>query len=133
MGGTRYLGLLDALGLHAEVMQRTGYAPAPLRSRELLEWALMRPQMAAHYEGADLARQCALLAVGVSWAQAWLDGNKRTAFAVADVFLRLNGHAFFGEPLEMARHLEGLANREGGLGEATDRFEAWLRAWIRPL
>jgi death-on-curing protein len=83
--------------------------------------------MAAHYEQADLLRQATLLAVGISQAQAFLDGNKRTAFAACDVFLRLNGLVFSGDPVEMAKQLETIASRPDDLAEATTRFEHWLR------
>ncbi len=36
----------------------------------------MRPRMAAYYSEADIIYQAALLAVGISQAQAFLDGNK---------------------------------------------------------
>jgi len=114
-------------------MEKTGYSPAPLRDEPGLESAVMRPQMVAYYEGADLLRQCALLAVGIAQAQSFLDGNKRTAYAAADVFLRLNGFEFQGDPLDLARQLEAVAERQGGLADATDRFEAWLRDHIGPL
>ena len=114
-------------------MESTGYLPAPLRDEAGLESAVMRPRMAAHYEDADLVRQCALLTVGIAQAQAFLDGNKRTAFAAGDVFLRLNGFEFSGDPLELARQLEEVAERTGSLADATDRFEAWLRESVAPL
>lgn len=129
---TDYLTLADALALHVAVMESTGVPAAPLRDEALLEAALMRPQMAAYYEQADLIRQSALLAVGVAQAQAFLDGNKRTAYACADAFLRLNGLAYAGDPIALGQQLEALAQREGGLEEATTRFEAWLRERIGP-
>lgn len=126
----RYLSVANVLALHQEVMERTGFAPAPLRDEGLLESALMRPRMAVHYEGADLIRQCALLAVGITQAQAFLDGNKRTAFACARVFLRVNGLRFTGVPLKLAEQLESLGAHGDSLEEATARFEAWLRARV---
>lgn len=114
------------------VSERTGQGPAPLRDEGRLESALVRPRMPAHYEQADLVRQCALLAAGIAQAQAFLDGNKRTAFAAVDLFLRLNGRAFVGDPLEIAQQLEALAIREGSVEEATSRFEGWLRERIGP-
>ncbi|MBI3980116.1 MAG: type II toxin-antitoxin system death-on-curing family toxin [Chloroflexi bacterium] len=126
----RYLALADVVALHQIVMERTGFAPAPLRDEGLLESAILRPQMAAHYEEADLVRQCALLAVGIAQAQAFLDGNKRTAYAAADVFLRLNGWAFSGDPVELGEQLEAVATRTDSLDAATDRFEQWLRKQI---
>lgn len=128
----RNLTVADVIALHRAVMERTGYVPAPLRDEPGLESAIMRPRMAAYYEGADLVRQCALLTVGIAQAQAFLDGNKRTAYAAADVFLRLNAFEFSGDPLELARQLEVVAERSGSLADATDRFEAWLRERVAP-
>jgi len=128
-----YLALADVLALHRALMQRFGWAPAPLRAggEGLLESALLRPQFAAHYEHADLLRQAALLAVGVSQAQAFLDGNKRTAFHVAATFLLLNRVDVTRlDPLEMARQLDAVAERTDTLEAATARFEAWLRAGL---
>lgn len=128
-----YLSLADVVALHALVMVRTGVARSPLRAEGVLESAVMRPQMAAHYEGADLIRQAALLAVGIAQAQAFLDGNKRTAFAACDVFLRMNGCAFRGNPVDMAKRLQSLGERTDDLAAATVRFEGWLREHVHPL
>jgi death-on-curing protein len=128
----RYLTLADVLALHQAVMERFGAASAPLRDEGALESAVMRARMAAYYEEADIVRQSALLAVGISQAQAFLDGNKRTAFAVCDVFLRVNGLAFSDDPLELALQFEALAKREDSQDKATDRFEQWLRKHVSP-
>lgn len=128
-----YLSLPDVVALHALVMERTGAAPMPLRDAGQLESALTRPQLAAHYSDADLIGQTAVLAVGISQAQAFLEGNKRTAFAVCDVFLRLNGLRFQGDPSELARRLEAVAAHTGDLETATADFEAWLRQHTRPV
>ncbi len=128
MGETRYLSILDVEALHVFVMQRLGAGPSTLRDRGALESAVLRPQMAAHYAGAGLVQQAALLAAGISQAQAFVDGNKRTAFIAADVFLRLNGCRFSGYPLDMARQLEAVAERQDSLSEATARFAEWLSA-----
>jgi death-on-curing protein len=131
MAEIRYLSLADVLALHEAVMERFGLPSAPLREEGLLESAVMRPRMAAYYSQADMIHQSALLAVGISQAQAaFLDGNKRTAFAACDVFLRLNGLVFSGDPIELAMHLEVVAERKGSLEEATNQFEAWLRIHI---
>lgn len=70
----------------------------------------------------------ALLTIGIWQAEAFMDGNKRTAFAACDVFLRLNGHVFSGDPLVLAKQLESVAeHKEQTPEEATDQFEYWLR------
>ncbi len=123
----RYLSVSDVIALHAEMMGRMGESPAPLRDAGLLESAVLRPQMAAHYESADIARQAALLAVGISQNQPFVDGNKRAAYLAAATFLRVNRQPFTGPPMDLARELEAVALRADSLDAATRRFEAWLR------
>lgn len=107
-------------------------APNPLRDEGLLESAVMRPQMAAHYEGADIVRQAALLGIGISQAQAFLDGNKRTAYLALNTFLRMNGLSYTGDRIDLARQFEQFAERSSDPAEATDAFEAWLRELVQP-
>lgn len=122
-----HLTLADVIAVHEDVLRRFGQPPNPLRDEAALESAVMRTRMAAHYEDADVVRQAALLAVGISQAQAFLDGNKRTALAATDVFLELNGMRFAGASLEFAHQLERVAERSGQRAAATDEFERWLR------
>jgi death on curing protein len=130
---TRYLSVLQVIGLHAVIMEQTGFPIAPLREEGLLESAVLRPQTAAYYEHADLARQAAVLAVGIAQAQAFLDGNKRVAFGAMDVLLRLNGVAFVGQKDDAVHQFEALATRTDSQEAATARFEAWLRRNTGPL
>ena len=110
-------------------MAALGYAPEELVRRDTLESALWRLQAAAHYDLADLARQAAILAVGISQAQAFVDGNKRTAAAACVVFLRLNSGRLVADPLEYAQQLAAVADvispEERLAAEAA--YEAWLR------
>jgi death-on-curing protein len=129
---TRHLALADVLALHAYMMRATGWQPAPLRGggEELLESAAMRPSMAEHHAGADLLRQAAVLALGISQAGAFVHGNKRTAYIAGLTFLRANGRRIKldNDGLALARELERVSERTDSLEAATDRFEAWLRA-----
>ncbi len=63
-----------------------------LRDEQSLQSAATRPQMAAHYVGADLALQAALLIEGVATNHPFIDGNKRTAAITALLFLQANGY-----------------------------------------
>ena len=92
----------------------------------------MRPRQAAFYENIDLIRQVALMAVGISQAQAFVDGNKRTAFQCLDSFLWINGVEFTGDPMALADWLVAVAERSSELGAATDDFEGWLRDNVKP-
>jgi death-on-curing protein len=82
--------------------------------------------MAAYYEGADLIKQAALLAIGIAQAQAFLDGNKRTGFAALKVFLEWNVVPLIIDPLSVARQLERVAEGEDRRA-AEEAFEMWLR------
>ncbi len=132
MHPTKYLSLADVIAIHESVMRRLGDEPKPLRDEGILESAVMRPQMAAYYEGADIVRQAALLGVGISQAQAFLDGNKRTAYLALNTFLRMNGLTYSGDRLALARQFEQVAERSHEPDEAIDAFEAWLRQFVQP-
>lgn len=122
-----YLTLLDVLAIHERVMRASGYEPRPLLRPELLESALYRPQQAAYYEEADILRQAALLAIAVPEAQAFEDGNKTTAFACLDIFLRDNGYVLHRAQRAIADALIQIAvDREGREREITG-LEALLR------
>ena len=132
MAQWRYPTLAEVIAIHEKVLRGLGEAPRPLHNEGLLESALTRPQMAASYEGADIVRQATLLGLGISQAQAFLDGNKRTAFQTLDAFLWVNGWEYMGDPLELARQFERFAERSNEPDEAIDAFEAWLRQYIQP-
>ena len=129
MAESLYLDLAEVLELHTDVMQRTGSEPQPPRTLDGLASALNRAATAGYYGGADLVGQAARLATGISRAQAFLDGNKRTGFYVAVTFLNLNGMRCTGNSLEGAQLLEELADPAVADDEADERFETWLRSW----
>lgn len=128
-----YLTTAEVIALHQHMMRRMGWHAAPLRSEDLLEFAVQRAQAAAYYGGADLVQQACLLAVGISHNQPFLDGNKRTALTCLIVFLRRNGHDFTGEPIELAQQLVAVAERDDSLEAATHRFGAWVRERVAPV
>jgi death-on-curing protein len=127
-----YLTLLDVVAIHERVMRAGGYQPRTLLRPELLESALYRPQHAAYYEDADVIRQAALLAVAISEAQAFEDGNKTTAFACLDLFLRENGYLLYRAQRAVADVLIAVAVDREGRDQATTTLEALLRENSRP-
>ena len=68
-------------------------SPQPVRDPATLAGAVGRPT--AGWDGQliypTLALQAAVLLIAVCQAQAFVDGNKRTAWVACDVFLQLNG------------------------------------------
>lgn len=132
MDEIRYLSAEDVIALHDDILVRMNAPFAPLLHPDKLESAVTRCRNVAWYEGSNLIRQAVVLAVAISQSQAFLDGNKRAAFASADVFLRINGLVFQGPPLEMAYLLEAVADVEQGIvrDARIDRFEEWLRGQV---
>lgn len=62
-----------------------------LRDYALLESALARPQKLYDYGETDIFQLAASYAEGISRNHPFIDGNKRTAFATADLFLTEHG------------------------------------------
>lgn len=126
-----YLTATEVQYINEEVLAQDGQQSL-LMDEGKLESSIMRPQMAANYEGADLARQTALLVSGIALAHAFVDGNKRTALLAGRMFLRLNGYTLEREQLEFANAILALVNRSESLEVATDQFTAWIQARLRP-
>ncbi len=82
-----YLTVADMLGIHTVLAQRYGGASG-VRDPGALEAALFRPQT-GYYD--DIVAEAAALLESLAINHPFVDGNKRIAFAAADVFLRING------------------------------------------
>ena len=54
-----------------------------------LDSAILRPQM-GYYDG--IIEEAAALMESLAMNHPFVDGNKRTAFAATEIFLRMNGH-----------------------------------------
>jgi death on curing protein len=76
--------------MHAEQLSLYGGA-AGIRDEGMLESALARPLQKATYGHPDLCELAAAYLYGIVKNHPFIDGNKRTGFTAADVFLFLNG------------------------------------------
>lgn len=83
----QFLTLDEALAIHERIIERFGGSPG-IRDMGLLESALYRPQTGYY---ADLVEMAAALFESLLINHPFIDGNKRAAFFMTDVFLRLNG------------------------------------------
>ena len=84
---TDYLTMVEVLAMHTDQVERYGGAQG-VRDPGLLEAALFRPQTGYY---ADLIEEAAALWESLSQNHAFIDGNKRTAFAAMYTFLAING------------------------------------------
>ena len=83
----QFLSLDEAIAIQERLIEKFG-GVAGLRDKGLLESALFRPQT-GYYE--SLVEMAAALFESLITNHAFIDGNKRVAFYLTDVFLRLNG------------------------------------------
>lgn len=84
---TDYLTVIEVLAIHEDQIERYGGATG-IRDLGLLEAALFRPQTGYY---ADIIDEAAALWESLSESRPFIDGNKRTAFAVTYTFLVING------------------------------------------
>jgi len=95
-----------------------------IRDAGSLDSALARPATIHAYGETDLFRLAAAYAFGIVRNHPFVDGNKRTAFLAAYVFLRVNGHVLVADEVSAAMMMLSLA--AGDLGE--QEFARWLAA-----
>jgi death-on-curing protein len=94
-----------------------------LRDENVLESALARPLNLALYGEPDMADLAATLAFGIARNHPFVDGNKRSAWVAARLFLRLNGAVLEFDKAEATVMMQRLA--------AGDLDEEAVAAWFR--
>ena len=117
-----YLTVADVLGMHTVLMQRYGGAMG-VRDPGALEAALFRPQT-GYYD--DIVAEAAALMESLAINHPFVDGNKRIAFAAADVFLRINGRRLQRGPMRI--HAEMMKMFDSGTFDIA-HLEPWLRGF----
>ena len=124
MATTKYPTLEEALELHRAVIRRFG-GSGGVSDPGALESALFRPQTGC-YE--TLVLEAAALMQSLAMHDPFVDGNRRMAFALTAVFLRMNGYrvvttADAGERFIMTRRIGDHATLE--------EISAWLTAHLQ--
>ena len=89
----RFLNPYHILVLHKRIIDETGGVHG-LRDAGLLEASIHRPK--ASFGGEEfyptIFEKAAALLHSLAMNHVFIDGNKRTAFVAADVFLKMNGY-----------------------------------------
>jgi death on curing protein len=123
----RWLSSAVVMAIHDMQLAEHG-GGAGVRDAGLLESALGKPLNVAAYGTPDAASLAASYGYGISRNHAFIDGNKRTGFVAAELFLRLNGWHLSASDADCV--LTMLAVAAGDITE--DAFAAWLRTHIAP-
>lgn len=100
---------------------------AGLRDEGALDSALARPANLHAYGESDIFRLATAYAFAIVRNHPFVDGNKRTAFLAAYVFLRINGYVLEVDEASAAAAVLALAAAES----SEEEFSEWLRANCR--
>jgi death-on-curing protein len=114
------------LAAHDQLLAAHGGAEG-LRGPGALESALARPRQHYAYSSPDLIEMAAPYTAGLVRNHPFVDGNKRTGFAIGIVFLELNGFDFKASEEDATEAVLALA--AGTLDEAG--YTEWLRANVK--
>lgn len=117
-----WIGVELALALHDRQLAEHG-GPAGVRDMGSLESALARPVNLAAYGDPDASALAASYAFGIARNHAFIDGNKRTAWVLARLFLKANGVEIAFDKADAIRAVMALA--------AGDLSEEELALWFR--
>jgi death-on-curing protein len=93
-----------------------------IRDEGLLDSALNRPLQLFHYENPTLFELAAAYAHGIVKNHPFLDGNKRSGFTVAGLFLEFNGFKLQATETEAVLQTVALAASELDV----QAFATWL-------
>lgn len=122
-----WIDLGECLSFHDSLIARFG-GLGGIRDEGLLQSALNRPLHLFHYEKPTLFDLAAAYAEGIVKNHPFLDGNKRSGFMAAALFLETNGQQL--EAPEEEAVLQTLALAAGQIG--MEEFSAWLARSCSP-
>jgi len=122
-----YIDSRVVVAIHEEQLAEHG-GGAGVRDPGLLDSDLSRAPNRAAYGEPDVAELAAAYAYGIARNHPFVDGNKRTAFVCAELFLALNGWELTATDPDCVVTMLALA--AGDIDEAS--YAAWLRAHSRP-
>lgn len=123
----RYLTLNEVLDLYSRIMEQSG-GLVGIHNLGILESSIAQPRMT--FSGEDLyptiIEKASAFGFSIIKNHPFVDGNKRTAHAVMEIFLVLNGYEIKASVDEQEKIL--LQVISGELGR--DGFTEWLRDHI---
>lgn len=123
----RWIRVSVVLAIHDRQLSEHGGLDG-IRDLEMIESALARPLNLAAYGDPDAADLAASYAYGLANNHGFVDGNKRTAWVTARLFLADNGQRLHFDPVNAIRVMEDVAG--GRIREAD--LAGWFRQHLQP-
>lgn len=118
----RWLGSRIIYAVHDRQLAEHGGRDG-IRDQGSVESALARPQNLTLYGTPDVADLAAAYVYGLTKNHGFIDGNKRTAWIAARLFLADNGYRIRIDKVDAVRTVEAVA--------ASRMSEAELASWFR--
>jgi len=123
----RWIDLRVVLAIHDRQLAEHGGADG-IRDLGTIEAALARPRNRGAYAAeSDAAALAAAYAYGLTKHHGFVDGNKRTAWVAARLFLADNGQDLAFDPRDAIRVMEGVTSGHIGEVELADWFRRRLK------
>jgi death-on-curing protein len=123
--GWTFLRHHDVLRIHARVIQLFGGGEG-IRDEGALSSALTAAENRVHYENPDLAACAATYAYHLTQAHAFVDGNKRVAAAVTEVFLGINEAQLIATNEQVVSLFLNIAAGGFSREQVEDLFRSWI-------
>jgi len=126
----KYLNLEQVLAIHKESIKRFG-GSLEIRDKNLLESAILRPQMSAFGQDAypDLFAKAGVLLHSLVKNHAFVDGNKRTGFGAMHLMLLINNYDLIADEKQTYNFVISVAKGEISEKEIT----LWLEKHSKKL
>lgn len=121
-----WISLDAALAIHDEQISEHGGVRG-VRDLSVIDSALARPRNLLTYGKPDAASLAAAYVFGLCGNHGFIDGNKRTAYVVAETFLDLNGYAVDAPDEAVVNTMVAVASGE----MAEEELVMWFRSFIR--
>ena len=118
-----WLSLSEVLAIHEKLLALYG-GSVGVRDLNLLKSTITRPQTFLFYESkSDIFDIASVYADSIINFHPFIDGNKRSGFIVAALFIEINGYIVNANEVEVVKMTLGLADKSISAKE----YAKWLR------
>lgn len=120
-----FLYKTEVIEIHKKLIEEFGGIHG-LRDEGALESALAAAENRAYYENADIAICAATYAYHLTQAHAFIDGNKRIAAAISEIFLEINDVKLNATNEQIVDLFLSIASGEKSRNDIEQIFFQWI-------
>ncbi len=120
-----FLYKTEVIEIHKKLIEEFGGIHG-LRDEGALESALAAAENRAYYENADIAICAATYAYHLTQAHAFIDGNKRIAAAISEIFLEINDVKLNAANEQIVDLFLSIASGEKSRNDIEQIFLQWI-------